>query len=77
MKTYHLVSGAIGWQLKIEGNATPLQYYMLDTKPEAIAKAKVYIMINGGGSLRIHLQDGTFEEERTYPRAIDPRQSPG
>jgi hypothetical protein len=30
-----------------------------------------------GGTVRIHLQDGKFEEERTFPRGMDPRRSPG
>ena len=30
-----------------------------------------------GGTVRIHKEDGEFEEERTFPRAEDPRQSPG
>jgi hypothetical protein len=30
-----------------------------------------------GGSVKIMTQDGRFEEERTYPRARDPRRSPG
>lgn len=30
-----------------------------------------------GGTVRIHKRDGILEEERTYPRARDPRASPG
>lgn len=30
-----------------------------------------------GGSVRIHLQNGRIEEERTFPRSADPRKSPG
>jgi Uncharacterized protein conserved in bacteria (DUF2188) len=30
-----------------------------------------------GGTVRIHKVDGILEEERTYPRSKDPRQSPG
>ena len=28
-------------------------------------------------TVKIHREDGTFEEERTYPRSADPRRSPG
>lgn len=28
-------------------------------------------------SLRIHLQTGRFQEERTYPQSTDPPQTPG
>ena len=30
-----------------------------------------------GGTVRIHLQDGKFQEERTFPRSVDPARSPG
>ena len=30
-----------------------------------------------GGSVRIHLENGRFEEERTFPRSADPRESTG
>ena len=30
-----------------------------------------------GGTVRIHKEDGEFEEERTFPRSEDPRQWPG
>lgn len=28
-------------------------------------------------TVKVHLTDGTFEEERTYPRAVDPQRSAG
>jgi hypothetical protein len=31
----------------------------------------------GEGTVRIHREDGQLEEERTFPRSKDPRQSPG
>ncbi|MFZ3182343.1 MAG: DUF2188 domain-containing protein [Methylocystis silviterrae] len=31
----------------------------------------------GGGSVKIQKVDGKFQEERTYPRAADPKKSPG
>ena len=31
----------------------------------------------GGGSVRIRKMDGTFQEERTFPRRADPKKSPG
>jgi hypothetical protein len=30
-----------------------------------------------GGSVRIHKVDGTFDEERTFPRSKDPKSSKG
>ncbi len=31
----------------------------------------------GEGTVRIHREDGQFEEERTFPRSKDPHRSPG
>jgi hypothetical protein len=30
-----------------------------------------------GGSVKIQKMDGTFQEERTYPKSKDPKRSPG
>jgi Uncharacterized protein conserved in bacteria (DUF2188) len=51
---------------------------MFGTKAEALAGSKLERLVGKeGGSVRIHKQDGRFEEERTYPRSRDPRASPG
>ena len=34
-------------------------------------------MKKNGGSLKIHKQDGTIQEERTYPKSDDPKNTPG
>ena len=34
-------------------------------------------MKKNGGSLKIHKQDGTIQEERTYPKSDDPRNTLG
>ncbi|MER9474366.1 hypothetical protein [Mesorhizobium sp. M0520] len=31
----------------------------------------------GGGSVRIKKLDGTIQEERTFPRSADPKDTPG
>jgi hypothetical protein len=46
------------------------------TKYEALMRARE-IVTEQQGSLKIHKPDGTFEEERTYPRSADPQKSPG
>ncbi|MCC9043304.1 DUF2188 domain-containing protein [Myroides sp. M-43] len=46
-------------------------------KKEAIKIAKNDIINNGGGSLKIKKLDGKFQEERTYPKSIDPIKSKG
>jgi hypothetical protein len=46
------------------------------TKDEAL-EGGVLEKLVGKGSVRIHREDGEFEEERTFPRSADPRRSPG
>lgn len=46
------------------------------TKEEALAGGTLGTAI-GEGTVRVHREDGQFEEERTYPRSADPRRSPG
>ena len=41
-------------------------------KTDALAGGRIEKMLGElGGSIRIHKQDGRFEEERTYPRRRD------
>ena len=62
------------WVLK-EGDRVVRPF---SSKEEAVAGGALARAIGEeGGSVRIHLQDGTFEEERTFPRSADPRESPG
>lgn len=71
---YHLTHSNTGWVLKQEGSGSgPV---VGKTKEEAVRQTAR--LLNGQGcSVRIHKLDGTFEEERTYPRSADPRQSKG
>jgi hypothetical protein len=73
MKNYHIVPRNAGWELSEEGGAVLGTY---ETKDEAV-KAAARIAANDPGSVKIHRADGTFEEERTYPRSADPSASPG
>ena len=51
---------------------------IFNRKIDAFAGGRFEKMLGAqGGSVRIHKQDGRFEEERTYPRRRDPRTSPG
>ena len=43
------------------------------TKGGALAEA----LGKGGGSVKIRKQDGTYQEERTFPRGKDPKGSKG
>ncbi len=46
------------------------------TKADALTGGVLENLV-GEGTVRIHREDGQFEEERTFPRSKDPRQSPG
>lgn len=49
-----------------------------DTKEEATAGGELTDAIgNAGGSVKIQKVNGQFQEERTYPRSKDPRNTKG
>ena len=74
MNTYHLNKTNEGWVLKKQGD--PTGQTLAGTKDDAIRAAASYLK-GETGSLRIHHLDGTFDEERTFPRSADPLKSPG
>ncbi|WMI70077.1 DUF2188 domain-containing protein [Mangrovimonas sp. YM274] len=76
MKNYHLVHDNGVYKLKQE-NAQRASKIIDTNKQEAIKVSKEFIQNQGGGSLKIHKNNGGFQEERTYPRSIDPKQSKG
>lgn len=47
------------------------------TKEEGLSECRDIIEKAGGGSMTIMKRDGTFEEERTYPRTLDPKETQG
>jgi hypothetical protein len=73
---YDLVKAkGAGWELKTGGNivakaATKAE--ILDDLQGTLRRAG-----NGEGTVRIDNETGGIEEERTFPRSKDPRQSPG
>ena len=77
MQNYHLLPDGDGWKLTAEGNPRPLDIFR--TKAEGVDSCEEIIRErdHGKGSIKIHHKDGTIEEERTYPRAADPAESPG
>lgn len=75
MTNYHLTRGTKHWILRNEKEYDILA--LNEIKEECIKQSVKYIKDNGGGSLKIHKEDGTFEEERTYLRSKDPKGSPG
>lgn len=76
MKNFHLVHDNDVYKLKKEG-AKRASKVIDSNKPEAIKIAKELILKQGGGSLKIHKNEGGFQEERTYPKSNDPRTSKG
>lgn len=76
MEDFHLVHEDGKYKLKRE-NAERASKVFDSTKDEAIKESKDFILNQGGGSLKIHKNDGGFQEERTYPKSIDPKKSKG
>ena len=74
MKKYHLTPDGNRWRLTGEGSDRTLCDF--DTKEQAVERC-AQLMQKDPGSLKIHKADGTFEEERTYPRSADPVESKG
>ena len=74
MENYHITKSDNGWELKKEGATRPSKKG--STKAEILATASDFF--DGKTvSLKIHKEDGTIQEERTYPRSADPVKSKG
>lgn len=76
MDRYDLNHDGDNWKLHKQGGERASKVFEGMTKEEAV-RATSDFMQDHPGSVRIHKMDGTYEEERTYPRSADPRQSPG
>lgn len=74
MDNYHITKDGEQWKLKKEGGER--SSIVADTKADLIEKTREF-MSDKTGSVKIHKEDGTFQEERTYPRAADPKKSKG
>jgi|SoiMethySBSTD1v2_1073268.scaffolds.fasta_scaffold1102365_1 hypothetical protein len=75
MQRYTLKQEGAGWVLKDQEGGVVTTF---KSKAEATSGGQLEKAIGKiGGSVRIHKEDGTFEEERTFPRVEDPRSSPG
>lgn len=75
MDNYHLTKEDDQWKLHRQG-ADRASKVFDGTKEEAIRQSADYLK-DRGGSLKIHKEDGKFQEERTYPKSADPRESKG
>lgn len=62
------------WQFQKQGSKQLIKE--ADTKDEIMNLMKKF-MSDKRGSVKIHKQNGTYQEERTYQRKDDPRRSKG
>lgn len=74
MKNFHVTKNEKDeWQFKPQKGAV---IDTAETKAEMLEIAIAHVK-DVGGSLKIHKEDGTFQEERTYPGSADPAKSKG
>jgi hypothetical protein len=74
MDSYELYKEQEAWKLRQRGAERAIRTF--ETKEEGLRFSTDYVDSHGG-SLKIKKEDGTIQEERTYPRSADPRRSPG
>lgn len=74
MDNYHITKTENGWQLKKEGAARASK--TAATKTE-ILRTSADFFDGKAASVKVHKEDGTIQEERTYPRSKDPAKSKG
>jgi hypothetical protein len=74
MDNYHVNKTDSGWELIKEGAQRASK--TASTKTEMLKVATEFLN-NKTASVKIHKQDGTIEEERTYPRRADPSKTKG
>jgi hypothetical protein len=63
------------WELKREGSGEVIKRFK--TKADAIKGSVLERAVKKLGSVRIRKRNGKIQEERTYPRSMDPRGSRG
>lgn len=74
--TFSYDQGQGDWALTEDGSERATRRFQ--TKDEALqGGALADALSREGGSVKIQNQDGTFAEERTFPRSKDPTRSPG
>ncbi len=59
------------WELKKEGSGEVVKKFA--SKAAATKGGVLEKAVGGMGSVRIRKRDGKIQEERTYPRSMDPR----
>ena len=74
MQNYFINPVGDGWVLVAEGSDKALKSAQ---KKADIIRQTAEFMKGKTGSVKIRKRNGTFAEERTYPRSADPRRTPG
>jgi hypothetical protein len=74
MDNYHITKKENAWELVKEGAQRASK--TASTKAEITEIASAFLL-GKTASLKIHKEDGTIQEERTFPRAADPRKTKG
>lgn len=74
MENYSINPKPNGWELRKQGATRASK--SAATKAEIIALSTAFLA-SKTASLKIHKEDGTIQEERTYPRSADPVKSKG
>ncbi|MBV4484618.1 DUF2188 domain-containing protein [Pseudomonas sp. SWRI153] len=74
MDNYHIKKNQQRWELVKEGAQRASK--AAATKAEITQIASEFLQ-GKTASLKIHKEDGTIQEERTFPRAADPRKTKG
>ncbi|MBD3270355.1 DUF2188 domain-containing protein [Candidatus Peregrinibacteria bacterium] len=74
MDNYDITKDGDQWKLKKQGNDRASK--TAGTKKEIIKQTQDF-MKDKTGSVKIHKEDGSYQEERTYQRKDDPKKSKG
>jgi hypothetical protein len=74
MDNYHITKSDAGWALKKQGAQRASK--TASTKAEIMTLAGEFLS-GKTASLKVHKEDGTIQEERTYPRSADPSKTKG
>ncbi|RRV10556.1 DUF2188 domain-containing protein [Pseudomonas sp. v388] len=74
MDNYQITKTDKGWALTKQGAGRASK--TASTKAEITSLASEFLE-GKTASLKIHKEDGTIQEERTYPRAADPTKTKG
>ena len=74
MENYHLTHKDGKWKLGKEHSDEAIKTF--ETKEEGMEFSTNFVNEHGG-SLKIHKKDNTIQEERTYPRSADPKETEG